>query len=56
MWTTASKKILTLDDLRKKNVIVVEWYCMCKKSVESIAHLLHCEVARELWSLLFLVV
>jgi hypothetical protein len=40
-----------LDNLRKKNVVVVEWCCMCKKSGESIDHfLIHCEVARELWS------
>jgi hypothetical protein len=39
------------DNLRKKNVVVVEWCCMCKKIGESIDHLLlHCEVAQELWS------
>jgi len=31
--------------------VVVEWCCICNKSGESIDHLLiHCEVARELWS------
>ena len=45
-------KILTMDNLRKKNIIVVEWCCMCKKSGESINHfLLHCEVAIELWNM-----
>jgi hypothetical protein len=38
-----------LDSLRKKNVVVVEWCCMCKKSDESIDHLLiNCKVARVL--------
>jgi hypothetical protein len=50
---TALGKILILDNLRKMNVIVVDWCCMCKKSWESIDYLLHCKVARELWSLHF---
>ena len=51
MWTAALKEILTLDNLRK--VIVVDWFCMCKKSGESIDHLLHCVIAREIWTSLF---
>jgi hypothetical protein len=36
------------------NVIVVDWCCMCKKSGKSTDHLLlHCEIAKELWSSLF---
>jgi hypothetical protein len=39
-------KTLTLDNLRKRNVIVVDWCCMCKRSRESIDNLLlHCEVS-----------
>jgi hypothetical protein len=46
-----SGKILTHDNLHKSNIVVVEWCCMCKKNGESINYLLlHCEVARELWS------
>jgi hypothetical protein len=46
IWTAASGKILTLDNFRKKHVIMMSWCCMCKKSGESIDHLLlHCEVA-----------
>jgi hypothetical protein len=52
VWTAALGKILTMDNLRKKNIIVAEWCCMCKKSGESIVHLLlHCEVAMEVWNM-----
>jgi hypothetical protein len=32
VWTAAHGKILTLDNLRKRRVIVVEWCCMCRRS------------------------
>jgi len=36
--------------LRKMHIIVVDWYCMCKKSRETIDHLLlYCKVTRDLW-------
>jgi hypothetical protein len=54
VWTAALGKILTLDTLRNRRVIMVEWCCMCKRSRESTDHLLlHCEVARDLWSGIF---
>jgi hypothetical protein len=34
VWTAALRKILTLDNLRKMNVVVVEW-CICVRRVES---------------------
>jgi hypothetical protein len=50
--TAVLGKILTMNNLRKKNMIVMEWCCMCKKSGESIDHLpLHCEVAIEVWNM-----
>lgn len=43
-------KILTMDNLRKMHIIVVDWYCICKMSRETIDHLLlYCEVTRDLW-------
>jgi hypothetical protein len=34
--------------------VVVEWCCMCKKSGQSIDHLLlHCEVAGALWNYMY---
>jgi hypothetical protein len=54
VWTTALGKILTLNNLRKMNIIAIEWCCMCKICEKSIDHLLlHCEVATELWSTIF---
>jgi hypothetical protein len=45
-WAAALGKILTLDNLKKRHVIVINRCCMCKKNGESVDHLLlHCEVA-----------
>ena len=52
VWMAVLGKILTMDNLCKKNIIVTKWCCMCKKSGESIDHLLlHCEVALEVWNM-----
>jgi hypothetical protein len=54
VWTASLGKILTLDNLRKRGLIVVKSCYMCKRSGESINYLLlHCEVAHTLWSVLF---
>jgi hypothetical protein len=51
VWTATLGKILTLDNLRKMNIIVMEWCYMCKTCDEFINHLfLHCMVATELWN------
>lgn len=53
-WSAVLGKILTLNNLRKQNLIMVDWCCMCKTSGETIDHiLLHCEVARALWNTAF---
>jgi hypothetical protein len=49
VWTATLGRIFTLDNLQKRNIIVMEWCFMCKTSGESIDHLfLHCMVATEL--------
>jgi exonuclease III len=53
-WNAALGKMLTHDNLRKRNIVVVEWCCLCKKNGESVDHLLlHCEVATYLWHSVF---
>ena len=54
VWSAALGKILTLDNLRKRNIIVLNRCCMCKRSEEIVDHLLlHCEVASALWYAIF---
>ena len=48
------EKSLTVYNLRRRNIVVVEWCYMCKKNGESVDHaLLHCDIARDCWPLLF---
>jgi hypothetical protein len=54
VWTVTLGRILTLDNLWKRGLIVVDWCSMCKSSGESVDHLLlYCEVAHAIWSVLF---
>jgi hypothetical protein len=53
-WSAALGKILTIDNLRKRHLIIIDRCCLCKLSGESVDHiLLHCPLARELWSMVF---
>jgi hypothetical protein len=52
VWKVVLGKILTSDNICKKNIMVTKWCCMCKHSGESIDHLLlHSEVAIKLWNM-----
>ena len=53
MWTTFLGKILTLDNLRKHHIIVINWCCMCKKSGETPDHLFHHSDQLEQWIMVF---
>jgi hypothetical protein len=49
-WSAAQGKILTVENLRKKNIIIVDRCYLCKRDGESVDHLLlHCDVASTLW-------
>jgi hypothetical protein len=53
VWSAALGKILTLDNLRKQHVIMINKCYMCKKTKKFVDHLLHCDVASALWNSLF---
>ena len=53
-WSASFGKILTIDNLCKRHIVVLDWCYMCKRCGESVDHLLlHCPLACELWSLVF---
>ena len=53
-WTAARSKILTLDDLRRRGMVVVNRCWLCELDGESVDHLLlHCGVASALWNAFF---
>jgi len=53
-WSAALGKILTVDNLRKRHVIIVDRCCLCKRNGKLVDHLhLHCDVAFALWNSLF---
>jgi hypothetical protein len=54
-WSVALDKILTMDNLRKRHIIIVDRCCLCKRDGESVDHLLlHCDVASAMWNNIFL--
>ena len=47
-------KCLTIDNLRKRKIWILDLCYMCKSNDESIDHLfLHCSTAMDLWSTVF---
>ena len=54
LWLAGWGKILTIDNLNKRGLLLVNWCCMCRCSREMVDHLLiHYEIAHALWSEVF---
>ena len=54
VWTAGLLKILIVNNLHKRHILIVDWCCMCKCSGEFIDHLLlHCSMATDKWSFVF---
>uniref|UniRef100_A0A2N9I6Z1 Reverse transcriptase zinc-binding domain-containing protein n=1 Tax=Fagus sylvatica TaxID=28930 RepID=A0A2N9I6Z1_FAGSY len=54
VWIAAWGRILTCDSLMKRGYVMANYCCMCKAAEETVDHLLlHCGVAREIWSFVF---
>ena len=53
-WAASLGKILSTDNLWKRGIIELDWWCMCKRCGESMDHLLlHCPMAYKLWTMVF---
>lgn len=54
IWTASLGRILTAENLQKRNINVVSWCCMCKEGRETMKYLLAIyPVARDLWDMIF---
>jgi len=54
MWTAALRRILIVDNLCKRHILIIDWCCLYKCSGESIDHLLlQCSIATNIWSFAF---
>lgn len=51
-WTTSLGKIFPSDNLHKR-IILIDWCCMRNKSGKIPNLLLHCDVERDLWNIVF---
>jgi hypothetical protein len=53
-WTMVLGQILTIDNLRRRNLIVINRCSLCKSGEENVDHLfLHYDFARSLWNAVF---
>jgi hypothetical protein len=54
-WSAALGKILTLDNLRRRRVVVMNKCCMCKRNGKFVDHLVHCDVSSAIWNFILFI-
>ena len=53
-WIASLGKARTIDNLRKRGLILQNWCCLCQSNGESVDHLfLHCSMVTDMWSMVF---
>ena len=51
LWTTVWDRILTIDNLVKRGLSLINWCCLCRCNGDIVDHLLlHCKFAHTLWT------
>ncbi|WMV24696.1 hypothetical protein MTR67_018081 [Solanum verrucosum] len=51
-WLLAKEVVLTHENLRKRNIILVMHCCLCGEAAETVGHLfLHCRITDQLWKI-----
>ena len=54
-WIARRNSILTIDNLRRRNIILVNGCLMCLKDEETVHHhLIHCSFAHRVWSVILM--
>jgi hypothetical protein len=52
LWATSLGRILTVDNLKRREFQLINWCCLCEKDEETINHFLHhCEYTVDIWNL-----
>jgi hypothetical protein len=53
MWAASLGKILTLDNLCKRHIIIIDWWCMCKKTGKPMITSFFIVILDDSWNLVF---
>lgn len=49
-WISSLRKTFAIENIGKRHIVVVDWFCMRKRGDSLDYLLLHCKIASTLWS------